>query len=85
MRVVLTADRAVVSTLVGGVSDTTGSYSDASGTNAGIHFPFGVAVDASGNLFVVEQVNQRIRKVTPGGGTPIHHLTLHSACSLCGH
>jgi hypothetical protein len=65
--------RAVVSTLAGGVSGTTPAFADASGTDAGFSYPTGVAVDASGNVFVVGQ--QRVRKVTPGGGTRIGSVT----------
>jgi hypothetical protein len=77
--VVLTGARAVVSTLAGGISGTTGAYADASGTNAGFKFPYDVAVDASGNVFVADSNNHRIRKITPGGGTQIGPVTL---CAL---
>ena len=72
---------AVVSTLAGGVSGTTGAYADASGINAGFHNPSGVAVDASGNVFVADNGNARIRKVTAGGGTRIGPDTLHARCA----
>jgi len=32
-------------------------------TNAALHYPTGVAVDVSGNLFIADNVNQRIREV----------------------
>ncbi len=67
--VVLTGERAVVSTLAGGVWG--GGYSDGVGTNAGFFIPAGVAVDASGNVFVADLGNQRIRTVTAGAGTRI--------------
>ncbi len=69
--VVLTIARAVVSTLAGGVNGTNGAYTDAFGTNAGFNKPIGVAVDASGNVFVADEWNNCIRKVTAGGGTRI--------------
>ena len=68
MIVVLTGDMAVVTTL-------------ASGTNAGFRYPSGVAVDVSGNVFVADFPNQRIRKVTPGGGTRIGSVTPCVCCA----
>jgi hypothetical protein len=64
-------DRAVVTTLAGGVSGTNPAFADGFGTNAGFNRPYGVAVDASGSVFVVDTRNYRIRKVTAGGGTRI--------------
>ena len=64
-------ERAVVSTLAGGVSGTNGAFADGVGTNAGFNYPSAVDVDASGNVFVADYFNQRIRKVTVGGSTRI--------------
>jgi sugar lactone lactonase YvrE len=36
-------------------------------TSAGLNYPGDVAVDASGNLYIADIGNQRIRKVSPGG------------------
>jgi uncharacterized protein (TIGR03437 family) len=36
-------------------------------TNAQLSHPYAVAVDASGNLYIVDSQNDRIRKVTPSG------------------
>ena len=46
-----------------------GSYSGDSspGTNASLYYPEGVAVDAAGNLFIADFVNNRIRKVNTNG------------------
>ncbi len=73
--------RAVVTTFVGGGSY---SFADATGTNARFSNPKGVAVDASGNVFVADAGNHRIRKVTAGGGTRIGPVTLHarSRCDI---
>ena len=57
---------AVVSTLVG-----SGAYSfaDGAGTAAAFNYPRGVALDAFGNVLVADTYNQRVRRVTPSGGT----------------
>jgi trimeric autotransporter adhesin len=35
-------------------------------TSAQLNYPFGVAVDGQGNLYIADQVNQRVRKVSGG-------------------
>jgi hypothetical protein len=69
--------RAVVSTLAGASQ----GFADASGTNALFRNPAGVSVDASGNVFVAEFSNNRIRKVTAAGGTWIGPVTLRACCA----
>ncbi len=77
-------ERAVVTTLAGGGSGLNGAFVDGSGSNAGFSSPRGLAVDASGNVFVADGNNNRIRKVTAGGGTRISSYGSHSACSCSG-
>ena len=36
-------------------------------TSAELYYPYGVAVDGTGNLYIADNYNHRIRKVTPGG------------------
>ncbi len=55
----------VVSTFAGWVG-TSGS-TDATGTAARFNAPSGVAVDASGYVYVADTTNNTIRKITPGG------------------
>ena len=52
----------VVSTFAG-----TGSIGYADGTIAQFHAPMGLAVDTNGNLYVADQQNYRVRKITPAG------------------
>ncbi len=77
----LNGECAVVSTLAGGVNGTKGAFADASGTNAGFNILAGVAVDASGNVFVTEWNNQRVRKVTASGGTRMGPVNGSGACA----
>jgi hypothetical protein len=67
------SERSVVTTLAGSGAN---SFADGSGSNAGFSYTMGVAVDASGNVFVA--VGGRIRKVTAGGGMWIGPLALHA-------
>jgi sugar lactone lactonase YvrE len=56
----------VVTTLAGHEALTAGS-ADGTGTDATFSYMYGVAVDSSGNVFVADYNNYRIRKVTPNG------------------
>ena len=55
----------VVTTLAGSANQI--GSADGSGANALFHFPAGVAVDTSGNLYVADTFNNTIRKITPTG------------------
>jgi sugar lactone lactonase YvrE len=52
-----------VSTFAGG----TEGYADGSGTAAQFRNPKGLAIDGQGTLFVGDELNHRIRKITPAG------------------
>jgi len=45
----------------------TGGYTDGTGAAARFNFPAGITIDASGNLYVTETVNHRVRKITTAG------------------
>ncbi len=56
----------IITTVAG--NGTTGYSGDGSlATSAQFSFPVGVAVDAAGNLYVADEANSRIRKVTASG------------------
>ena len=56
----------IITTVAGnGTSRYTGDGGAA--TNAALNYPSGISVDASGNLFIADKYNQRIRKVNANG------------------
>ena len=61
----ITPDRRVQTVAGNGTSGFSGDGGPA--TSAQLYFPFSVAVDAAGNLFIGDYWNYRIRKVTPDG------------------
>ena len=60
----ITGTYGTVTTLAG--SGTAGS-TDATGTAASFRNPYGIAVDASENVYVADYTNNKIRKITPAG------------------
>jgi uncharacterized protein (TIGR03437 family) len=56
----------MITTVAGnGVAGISGDGGQA--TEAEINIPMGIALDTSGNLFIADQINARIRRVTPDG------------------
>ena len=66
MRVRMVTPAGVISTVAG---NGTGGFSGDGGaaTGAELLYPYGVVVDSSGNLYIADSENQRIRKVTAAG------------------
>ena len=71
----------VVSTVAGnGVQ----GFADGVGAAAAFNLPHGIAVDAVGNILVADFTNQRVRRVTPSGGTRLANgrgIGYTAACS----
>lgn len=59
----------IVSTLSGGINDSSGPLIDGPGTKARFGIPAGMAIDAAGNLYIADLGTNRIRKVAPDGST----------------
>jgi sugar lactone lactonase YvrE len=55
----------VVTTLAGSAGNQ--GSADGSGSAASFHWPEGVAVDGTGNVYVADSFNSEIRKITPAG------------------
>jgi len=55
----------IITTVAGGGHNGLGDGDAA--TNASLDLPYGVAVDASGNLLIADSINHRIRKVDTNG------------------
>jgi sugar lactone lactonase YvrE len=68
----------VVTTIAG--SSGAAGKSDGVGTLATFSFPYGVAVDTAGNIFIADTGNHAIRKISPDGGV----ITLAGSCGFVG-
>jgi hypothetical protein len=65
-RIRMVSPSGIISTVAGnGVQGYSGDNGPA--TSAGLFYPFDLAVDASGNLYIADNLNNRIRKVSPNG------------------
>jgi sugar lactone lactonase YvrE len=58
-----------VATTLAGTATVIDGSADGTGAAARFRFPTGVAVDSAGNVYVADQANDTIRKVTPSGTT----------------
>ena len=64
----VTVSTGIITTIAGSI--TSGSYSGDNGqaTSAGLNHPTGVSLDTSGNVYISDSDNHRIRKVTISTG-----------------
>lgn len=53
--------------LVTTIAGSTNTHQDGQGISAAFSYPTGICVDVSGNVFVADYGNQKIRKITPTG------------------
>jgi sugar lactone lactonase YvrE len=56
----------VITTIVGGGSASGGIGDNSPATNAVLNYPYGVGVDAAGNIYVEDTLDHRIRRVSDG-------------------
>jgi len=56
-----------VNLLAGSTDGSSGNLIDGTGSNARFYRPYGLALDADGNLIVADAANHAVRKVTPDG------------------
>ena len=66
----VTVSTGIISTVAGSGSTTTGAFAGDGGaaTAARLNFPYRVALDSSGNIYIADSGNDRIRKVTVATG-----------------
>ena len=60
----LTGNAQYVTTLAGSGNAT---FANGQGTSASFSYPYGLAVDSGGNVYVADYYNHRVRKITAGG------------------
>ncbi len=64
----VTATNGTITTVAGGSNPTSGIGDNGPATAAALSYPWGIAIDAAGNLFIADAGNALIRKVAAGTG-----------------
>jgi trimeric autotransporter adhesin len=81
---IATGAHAQIITTIAGSGSTPGFYGDGGqATNALLDDPDGVVVDDSGNVYITDQYNQRIRKITATTGV-INTIAGHTLAGFAG-
>ncbi len=93
----VTADTGIITTIAGnGVTGSNGgggyNGDNIAATSARLNYPYGIAFDPSGNLYIADSANNRIRKVAAVGGvitaasqiTTLAGTGLQGGISSCG-
>ena len=70
----------IVNVVVTTFAGSTLGFLDATGTSARFNAPIGVAVDSAGVLYIGDQSNQRIRKIT--AAAVVSTLAGHAGCGV---
>jgi sugar lactone lactonase YvrE len=86
-KITISGGVATVSTYAG-TANLSGSFTDGTGAAAGFSFPFDLAVDANGNVYVADTLNVAVRYITPAvspAGVGVVCTLAGPAGSTCSH
>jgi hypothetical protein len=55
-------------------------YTTVNTLGSGFTFPYGVALDGSGNVFVADNVNNMVKEILASGGSPPPRASYNTSC-----